>query len=370
MMYKFEQLFKWSSGKPIVPTNGPIPIYGSNGIIGYTGEKKYHNKIILGRVGAYCGSVAYCPDDFNATDNTLITSCDEEKIDYCFAYYLLKQYKLNGFAGGSAQPLITQGLLNHLKCDIPALNIQKKIVEILSAYDNLIENNNKRIKILEQMAENLYKEWFVRFRFPGHETTPLENGIPKGWSFAPFSQNADVMSGGTPSTDNPNYYDGSIPFFTPKDCDDSFFVFETITNITEDGLNHCNSQLYPENTIAITARGTVGNVALFAYPMAMNQSCFALKSDKLNNQFYLFFAIKNEVLKLKKMANGGVFDTIVVKSFDHIPLTIPSEDVLKKFERLITPIMKAIREIQISSNNLIKQRDLLLPRLMSGKLAV
>ena len=298
-----------------------------------------------------------------------------DNADKDYLYYLLNtesfKYSICNRAYGAAnQANISPSDIEGIKWDFPSLPTQQKIASILSTYDNLIENNTKRLKILEQMAENLYKEWFVRFRFPGHETTPLENGIPKGWSFAPFSQNADVMSGGTPSTDNPNYYDGSIPFFTPKDCDDSFFVFETITNITEDGLNHCNSQLYPENTIAITARGTVGNVALFAYPMAMNQSCFALKSNKLNNQFYLFFAIKNEVLKLKKMANGGVFDTIVVKSFDHIPLTIPSEDVLKKFERLITPIMKAIREIQISSNNLIKQRDLLLPRLMSGKLAV
>ena len=298
-----------------------------------------------------------------------------DNADKDYLYYLLNtesfKYSICNRAYGAAnQANISPSDIEGIKWDFPSLPTQQKIASILSAYDNLIENNNKRIKILEQMAENLYKEWFVRFRFPDHETTSLENGIPKGWSIAPFSQNADVMSGGTLSTDNPNYYDGCIPFFTPKDCDDSFFVFETITNITEDGLNHCNSQLYPENTIAITARGTVGNVALFAYPMAMNQSCFALKSDKLNNQYYLFFAIKNEVLKLKKMANGGVFDTIVVKSFDHIPLTIPSEDVLKKFERLITPIMKAIREIQISSNNLIKQRDLLLPRLMSGKLAV
>lgn len=308
----------------------------------------------------------------NQQINSIIVN---ENYDYRYIFYLLRFFlpyiQLIGGGTGSGTPIISKNKFSKFKYPISGdLHLQKRVADILAIYDELIENNNKRIKILEQMAENLYKEWFVRFRFPGHETTPLENGIPKGWSIAPFSQNADVMSGGTPSTDNPNYYDGCIPFFTPKDCDDSFFVFETITNITEDGLNHCNSQLYPENTIAITARGTVGNVALFACPMAMNQSCFALKSDKLNNQFYLFFAIKNEVLKLKKMANGGVFDTIVVKSFDHIPLTIPSEDVLKKFECLITPIMKAIREIQISSNNLIKQRDLLLPRLMSGKLAV
>jgi type I restriction enzyme S subunit len=195
MEYKFSQLFKWNSGKPITPTTGSIPVYGSNGIIGYTDKAKFNNKIILGRVGAYCGSVEYCRNDFNATDNTLITTCDETKIIYPFAYYLLRQYKLNEFAGGSAQPLITQGLLKHLKCNIPDIPTQKKIADILSTYDDLIENNNKRIKILEQMAENLYKEWFVRFRFPGHETTEFENGLPKGWKTKRFIEEFNITYG-------------------------------------------------------------------------------------------------------------------------------------------------------------------------------
>ena len=162
------------SGKPISANeHGTIPVYGSNGIIGYTDNSKYFNKIILGRVGAYCGSVEYCPTEFNATDNTLITTCNEKLITYPFAFYSLKLMKLNNFAGGSAQPLITQGLLKHLKCDVPSIEKQKIIANILSAYDNLIENNNKRIKLLEQMAENLYKEWFVRFRFPGYEDSLL-----------------------------------------------------------------------------------------------------------------------------------------------------------------------------------------------------
>lgn len=182
MEYHFSDLFTWTSSKPVTPTEGNIPIYGSNGIIGYSDKAKYHNRIILGRVGA-CGSVAYCPADFDATDNTFITTCDTSKILYSYAYYLLKQFNLNGYAGGAAQPLITQGLLKHLKCNVPAIGQQQHIVDHLSTYDNLIEVNNKRIKVLEQMAENLYQEWFVRFRFPGHEIAEFENGIPKGWEY-------------------------------------------------------------------------------------------------------------------------------------------------------------------------------------------
>ncbi len=257
------------------------------------------------------------------------------------------------------------------KIDIPnyAVDKQQKIASILSAYDNLIEVNNKRIKVLEQMAENIYKEWFVRFRFPGHETTEFVNGLPKGWEKVKFSSKVNILSGGTPNTENSNYYNGNIPFFTPKDSDDGFFVYNTLISLTNEGLSHCNSKLYPENTIVITARGTVGNINLLAIPMAMNQSCYALSSELLS-PYYLYFACKHEIKKLRKMASGGVFDTIIVKTFDHIQITVPKNDLLKTFEDKVESMMNQIKSISKLNQNLIKQRDLLLPRLMSGKLEV
>ena len=353
-----------------MPTEGNVPIYGSNGIIGYSNKATYCNKIILGRVGAYCGSVAYCSTDFNATDNTLITTCDTTKILYGYAYYLLRQFNLNGYAGGAAQPLITQGLLKRLKCDVPTIKQQQCIIDLLSAYDNLIEVNNKRIKMLEQMAENLYKEWFVRFRFPGHETAEFENGLPKGWKTCRFSSIANILSGGTPSTEHDEYYDGKIPFYTPKDSTDNYYTFDTIIHLTDEGLQHCNSPLYPKNTIMITARGTVGNLNLLAVPMAMNQSCYALNSDVIHSQYYLFFLAKNEILKLKKVASGGVFDTIIVKTFDHIKVVIPEKDLISLYDRILSPIMDECYKLLDKNRNLTAQRNLLLPRLMSGKLEV
>lgn len=247
---------------------------------------------------------------------------------------------------------------------------QDKVAGILYAYDNLIEVNNKRIKVLEQMAENLYKEWFVRFRFPGHETSGFENGIPKGWNVCRFSSIANVLSGGTPSTDHDEYYGGNIPFYTPKDSSDDYFVFDTISKLTEEGLQHCNSQLYPKNTIMITARGTVGNLNLLAKPMAMNQSCYALTSNTIPSQYFLFFLIKREILKLRKMASGGVFDTIIVSTFDHIKVTIPDKSLIMSFDMLVSPILDETYTLLKQNRNLIRQRDLLLPRLMSGKLEV
>lgn len=255
-----------------------------------------------------------------------------------------------------------------IEVPVPPMETQRRIADILSAYDDLIENNRKQIKLLEEAAQRLYKEWFVDLRFPGHEHTKIVDGVPEGWEIYRFSDKVDIMSGGTPKTDNLNYYNGTIPFYTPKDSDGTFFAFKTIVSITEDGLNNCNSRLYPENTIIITARGTVGKTTLLAVPMAMNQSCYALQSAQINAPYYLFFALNKEIDSLKAMSNGGVFNTIIVKTFDSIHIAIPSNDLIITFETLVTPIMKQIKTKTKEIFALSEARDRLLPKLMSGEM--
>ena len=178
------------------------------------------------------------------------------------------------------------------------------------------------------------------------------------------------MSGGTPRTDNASYYNGTIPFYTPKDSDSSFFAFDTITHISEEGLKNCHSKYFPVGTVIITARGTVGKTTILAVPMAMNQSCYALKCDELNSPYYLFFALNQEVDKLKTMANGGVFDTIIVKTFDSITLTVPYKNIVSAFNALVEPIMEQIKLKTKLIISLKEARDRLLPKLMSGEMEV
>lgn len=295
-------------------------------------------------------------------------------MDSKYLYYWLRsgfgKQSLIQRAIGSSQAAITIDILKKYQLLLPTIEKQKRIVSILSAYDELIEKNNRKIEILQEQAQELYKEWFVRLRFPGHEAAKFENDLPEGWVECRFSEKADIMSGGTPKTDETSYYGGSIPFYTPKDSVDNFFSFETLTNITEEGLAHCNSQLYPARTVMITARGTVGNINLLAVPMAMNQSCYALKMKAVDCPYFLFFSLMQEIIKLKCIATGGVFDTIIVKTFDTIRLVMPKTNMLMQFEKAISPIMEQILYIEKKNNNLICQRDLLLPRLMSGKLEV
>ena len=372
MEYRFDNLFSWSSGKAITPTDGVIPIYGSNGIIGYTDNAKYKNKIILGRVGAYCGSVEYCADEFNATDNTLITTCDTSKIQYFFAYYLLKQYNLNGLAGGAAQPLITQGLLKHLKCNIPCLETQSRISKILQHYDSLIEVNNKRIKILEQMAENLYKEWFVRFRFPGHETAEFENGLPKGWEYSSVESLSCILQRGI----SPEYDDNGKYCVISQKC-----VRESIMDISE-----ARSQTKPfkadlnlqdgDTVICSTGTGTLGRVGQVYgdYPNTTFDSHVTIvRANSTVGKHFLFWTLKNMQSWFMNMGIGSTNQQELYRStIKNAKVLLPdrSADLVNQFERNIEPLHKQIVTVRKQTQNLTRQRDLLLPRLMSGKLEV
>lgn len=305
---------------------------------------------------------------------TVLLRPDKTKVypDY-LAYYLLapqQQYGLLGTANGATVAHVNIPVIKTLPVSLPSIERQKKAADILIAYDDLIENNQQQIKLLEEAAQRLYKEWFVDLRYPGHENVPVVDGVPEGWKKTVFSERVDVLSGGTPKTSNPEYYNGTIPFYSPKDSDDRFYAFDTETHISESGLENCNSKLYPEGTIIITARGTVGKTTILAKPMAMNQSCYALRSSQVTSVFFLFFALRQEILALKAMANGGVFDTIIVKTFDRINLTTPTAPVLQAFDKLLNPTMEKMKALLVENRNLAEARDRLLPKLMSGEITV
>jgi type I restriction enzyme S subunit len=254
--------------------------------------------------------------------------------------------------------------------NIPSLTEQKKIAAVLSAYDDLIENNQRRIALLEKMAEEIYREWFVRMRFPGYEQVKFEKGIPQGWRQKSSAEIFDVLSGGTPKTDVPIFWDGEIPFFTPRDASENFYVLSTEKSITSKGLSTCNSRLYRKNTIFITARGTVGKLALAQCDMAMNQSCYALLPKDGGGIYFYFLSMKNAISYIKGVSKSGVFDNIVVDTFRIVPILMPHKNVVDKFNALIEPIFTKTANLLLENKILSSKRDKLLPRLISGKLSV
>lgn len=330
--------------------------------------------VLMSMIGTV-GEVAVVKDHPNyAIKNVALFKCGGSELKGKWLAYYLRSFDAQGHMSGnqkgSSQQFLSLNQLRSLPIPITDERYMQRVIDILSAYDELIENNQKQIKLLEEAAQRLYKEWFVDLRFPGHETTPIVDGVPEGWEVCKFSEIASIMSGGTPKTEVKEYYEGDIPFYTPKDSDGSFFVFDTITHISEAGLEHCNSQYYPEGTVIITARGTVGKTTILAVPMAMNQSCYALKCDELNSPYYLFFSLNKEVDSLKTMANGGVFNTIIVKTFDSISLTSPTQKVLSAFNAVVSSIMQQIKAKMKQNIHLAEARDRLLPKLMSGEIEV
>ena len=267
-------------------------------------------------IGATIGKCAIAPAEC-LTNQQINSVVANEHTDSKFLYYLLCHNVdvVKGLGGGAATPIVNKSKFEEIEFLVPSFRDQQAISAILSAYDDLIENNRRRIALLEEAARQLYREWFVRLRFPGHEHARTANGVPEGWEKTTAYAAMDVLSGGTPKTTVSDYWDGDIPFYTPKDAIDGCYALATQRSITELGLKNCNSRLYATDTVFISARGTVGKLNLAAQPMAMSQSCYALVGKGHVSQLFLFCALKETIEYFRQHAVGAVFDAIVVDTF-------------------------------------------------------
>lgn len=304
-------------------------------------------------------------------DSVIGFIADPLQADARFVKYLfdatIKQ-RAQQFSQGATQDNLSQEKLLSLDFYVPRVDEQGRIADVLSSYDDLIENNRRRMALLEESARLLYNEWFVRLRFPGHEHTPIVDGVPQGWQRRTAYESVQVLSGGTPKTSNADYWDGEIPFYTPKDATDSIWVTGCERTVTELGLKNCNSKLYPKDTVFISARGTVGKLNMAQQPMAMSQSCYALVGKDYLTQYFVYASMQFAVEALKQQAVGAVFDAIVVDTFKRISLLVPPPGIVRLFDEAIGPIYEQVENLTLQNQKLRAARDLLLPRLMSGDL--
>ena len=350
---KLGDILDFYNGKAIKVTNGPIPVYGSNGIIGYTEKPLYHNAIIIGRVGAYCGSVAICQNAFWASDNTIIVKAKNGESNI-FYYFLLKIMNLNLYAGGAAQPLITQTTLKSLETAIPPINTQRLIATILSRYDSLIENYQKQIKLLEEAAQRLYKEWFVDLHFPGHENTKIVDGVPEGWEKKKLVEIAELKAGG----DKPEIVSAK----RTNEC--SVPIFSNGT--TNEGLyGYTNLPVILEQSVTISARGSVGYTVFRRTPFV---PIVRLISVTPHNIYvgYIFYCLKSTTLD----SNGAAQQQITIPMIRNKEITIPSKGILELFESQTEPIFNQIDILKELIRLLTEARDRLLPKLMSGEIKI
>jgi type I restriction enzyme, S subunit len=351
-------------------SEGDVPIVSSSGVSSYHDKWKVKGPgLVIGRKGTL-GTVHFLGCNFWPHDTTLWVK-DFKGNEPRFLNYFVRTLQLENFDVGASNPTLNRNHVHKIRIIFPKkVDTQKRIAAVLSAYDDLIENNKRRIALLEKLVEELYREWFVRLRFPGYQQVKRVKGVPLGWTPTPSNKVFRVMGGGTPSTDNPVYWDGEIPFFTPRDAGDNFYALKTERGITQKGLDSCNSPLFKRDTIFITARGTVGKICLAYREMAMNQTCYALSPIDKGEVYFHFLSMKNAITYIKGVSKSGVFDNIIVDTFRIVPILLPPAPLIVHFNEYVAPVFNQIGALLESNDVLTKARDLLLPRLISGKLSV
>ena len=312
--------------------------------------------IVFSRVGSVdrCSYVDAAHDGWMFSGRCLRVRPNTE-VDSLYLYYFFcledtKQFVRN-IAVGATMPSINTKLLGEVEVAYPSQTEQQKIVALLSALDDKIEINQKINDNLQQQAAALFANFY--------DQAETEVG---------FTEMIQILGGGTPKTGESSYWNGDIPFFTPKDVGFPY-TLTTEKTITEEGLAHCNSRLYPINTVFVTARGTVGKVGLPGVPMAMNQSCYALVGKDTHQLLVYFYTLK-AVDRLKHKASGAVFDAITTRDFEAENIMKLSDDDTKAFLDVAEPIYQAVLNNSIENLRLSELRDSLLPKLMNGEIDV
>jgi type I restriction enzyme S subunit len=263
-----------------------------------------------------------------------------------------------------------------IELPIPTIKKQKEIIKEYNVIINRIKLNQKLCQKLEETAQAIYKQWFIDFEFPDEKGNPykssggdmeydqeLEKEIPKGWEVKPFTQVLKLGGGGTPDTTNEKYWGEEISFFAPPDISESYYAIKTEKKISEKGLKNCSSKLYPKDTVFVTARGTVGAIAIAGCDMAMNQSCYAITDIKRNSKYFTHQLTIDTISRLKNEATGAVFSALVTRDFDGQNIIEPNEDLILKFDIIAKGLYDSILNTEKENSCLSAMKDLLLSKI-------
>ena len=254
--------------------------------------------------------------------------------------------------------------------EVPPLPIQHRIATILSRYDSLIENYQKQIKLLEETAQRLYKEWFVDLHFPGHENTNIIDGVPEGWEKKKVGEIGTVITGKTPSTSNKENYGGSIPFITIPDMHTGIYPVSSVF-LSEKGAESQSKKYIPQGALIVSCIGTAGLVCITKERCQTNQQINSLILDDKEMLHYMYFVFLSLKEHLNNIGSNGATMTNVNKSkFEGIDIVVPSSCIIRDFSQRTTPYFENIKSLQSQLRLLTEARDRLLPKLMNGEIAV
>jgi len=269
---------------------------------------------------------------------------------------------------------IKQSELRLVEVDLPDFQTQIRIASVLSAYDDLIENNEKRIKALEEMAQLLYTEWFVKFKFPGHEKVKMVDSgteygmVPEGWEVKRLKDVGRVVTGKTPPTSNLENFDGEVLFIKTPDVHGNIFVLETEQTLSEIGASTQSLKLLPAKTVFVSCIGTLGAVGITSKTSQTNQQINALMLN--DNSDYCFFYLFAKSLKQRLVglgSNGATMGNVNKDKFENINIVYPREEIKNLFFKATANLFDEILSLQKHNKNLSKTRDFLIPQLVTGK---
>lgn len=315
-----------------------------------------------------------CQDCFiNQAMNAIIPNDD---YDYEYVYYLLKNniHKLKNLDSGTASGRENVSKSAFMGMELSVIKdkvTQKRIGSILSAYDDLIENNQKQIKLLEEAAQRLYKEWFVDLRFPGHESVKIVDGVPEGWSRKQIFELGKIITGKTPNTSKQEYYGGSIPFVKIPDMHNCIYTISTESTLTKLGADKQKNNYIPENSIMVSCIGTVGLVNISSELCQTNQQINSIVLKNREDVYYLFFSMKMLKTLLDGVGSNGATMINVNKSkFSSIEILYPNAILRNKYFSIAKPYFRKIYYLSKQISYLREARDRLLPKLMNGEIEV
>lgn len=325
----------------------------------------------IGTIGTKM-TMAPCDCYTNQSINSIVCN---DKYDNEYVYYLIKNFlpglKSYNLGTASGREFISKSNFEKIEIVVELnKNIQKEIGKFLSRYDSLIENYQKQIKLLEESAQRLYKEWFIDLRFPGHGNTKIVDGIPEGWEKKKIFELGKVVTGKTPSTANKANYGGDIPFITIPDMHSGIYPTCSQT-LSKQGAESQLGKYIPENSLMVSCIGTAGLVCISETLCQTNQQINSLVMENGLKLYYMYFTFLSLKEHLNNIGSNGATMTNVNKSkFENIEVVVPIDSLLDSFNIIANNTFVKIKNLSLQIRHLIEARDRLLPKLMSGEINV
>ena len=347
----------------------------------------------VGNVAFFDDSVSF--DDVRINSGMVLLRADQSKLLPRFLYQFVRsldfQEQVTSLTTGSAQPQLPIRDIRRVEMPLPPLDEQRAIASVLGALDDKIEQNRRTAEALARLARAIFRAWFVDFEpvkakaadataFPSMPQSVFDalptrfvdsaiGPVPKGWEVKALSSICTLVSGGTPKRSEPAYWGGDIHWYSVKDApgDSELWVISTDELITHEGLANSAARIVPKGCTIISARGTVGKLAIAGMPMTFNQSCYGLLPDDGNSFRHLHLLMQSAIADLQQRTHGSVFDTITRATFDGLLVAKPRSEVVSSFDMVVAPLFDALLASLLESATLAKMRDYLLPKLLSGQ---